>query len=96
MNDGNSFLLDYVEDHIRAEDVDGPFTADMRWAYPSDADLDEKLLFVYDRRDPAVRDAVAAKIAGAADVRRFAPDVVGERVRARLDGVAQQLGMCLT
>jgi hypothetical protein len=90
MNRGNSFLLDYREEHIHDQDVEGVFTAAMKWAYPVEADLEQKLRFLYNRDETAVRDEVETKIARSADLRRFAPDVVGARVRARLDALVDQ------
>src|SRR5207245_11648902 len=50
MNAGNSLLLDFTIGHIQPEDCFSYFDPTMQWAYPSPADLEQKLLFVYHMR----------------------------------------------
>jgi glycosyltransferase involved in cell wall biosynthesis len=86
MNEQNSFLLAYEEDYIRPEDAISPFTAQMRWAYPSQQDLQEKLLLLYRlREDGAVHDAVHRKLQAAEDIHRFSSAQVGRILGSRLD-----------
>jgi glycosyltransferase involved in cell wall biosynthesis len=86
MSKDNSFLLDFREEFIRSEDIFGHFTARMKWAYPSQKDLEEKLLFLYELRDDRrVSQEVHQKAEASADIGRFAPAVVGQLVRNRLD-----------
>jgi glycosyltransferase involved in cell wall biosynthesis len=49
MNQGNSLLVDYSEENIRTEDCTDLFHAGMKWAYPNEADLGEKLRLVYEQ-----------------------------------------------
>ncbi len=85
MNEGNSFLLEFEEDQIRQEDLFGPFTSRMRWAYPSRRDLEDKLLKLYRlKEDGAVQEAVGEKLRGAADLRRFGAAEIGAILRLRL------------
>jgi len=93
-NDQNSFLLEFEEDHIREEDVFGPFTNRMKWAYPSREDLEDKLLTLYGcREDSAVQEIVRAKLCAAADIHRFDPEKVASILRLRLEQIANRLAI---
>src|SRR2546423_9172117 len=50
MNSENSLLLDYTVDHIKPGDCFSYFDQSMKWAYPSEVDLEQKLLCLYRMR----------------------------------------------
>jgi glycosyltransferase involved in cell wall biosynthesis len=92
MNEGNSFLLEFVEDHIHEQDLFGLFTNRMKWAYPSRKDLEDKLLTLYRmREDSSVQEAVRAKLRAAADIHRFGPQEIASILRSRLEGIGSRL-----
>lgn len=47
MRPQSSFLLSFKEDHILPEDCSGLFHSGMKWAYPDEQDLEDKLLRLY-------------------------------------------------
>jgi glycosyltransferase involved in cell wall biosynthesis len=88
MNASNSFLLAFEEEYIREEDVFGSFISRMRWAYPSEKDLEEKLLLLYRLRDDhAVQEEVKSKLNAAANIACFCPTEVGKILRKRLEEI---------
>ena len=88
MDASNSFLVAFEEDYIREEDLFGSFTSRMRWAYPSQRDLEDRLLFLYGLRDnSAVQEAIQSKLKAAASIDRFNPVEVGKILRKRLEEV---------
>jgi glycosyltransferase involved in cell wall biosynthesis len=90
MDAGNSFLVAYEEDYIHEEDLFGSFTNRMRWAYPCEKDLEDRLLFLYGlRNDSAVRVEVQSKLRAAANIVRFSPVEVGRVLRRRLEEVVR-------
>ncbi len=86
MDEDNSFLLGYTEAPIRPEDCGDLFHTGMRWAYPHEEDLQNKLLLLEQHRDG---EWVSAKIRKAsADVLSFSRASVRELIRRRLDDIA--------
>ena len=89
MNARNSVLLDYVEDYIRPEDVLGDhFTTKMKWAYPIQADLEDKLLALY----RSGKELGAGATLEPPDLDRFRSAHMGHVVRNRLDEVERLRG----
>ena len=81
MNPGNSLLVSYAEEPIRAEDRFYLFGGKMKWAYPSKGDLANKLLWLYGHRTD---DAVCQMVERAyGDVSRFDDASIGTVLRAR-------------
>jgi len=92
MDAGNSFLIAFEEDYIREEDLFGSFTNRMRWAYPSQKDLEDKLLLLYGLRDnAAVQEEIQSKLKAAASLRRFGAVEVGRILRARLEEAEERV-----
>jgi glycosyltransferase involved in cell wall biosynthesis len=90
MHEQNSFLLDWVEDYIREDDVYHLFTPTMRWAYPSQRQLEETLLLLYGvKDDPEVAAIAADKTAAASDISRFSMEAVGRVLSERLNAIAR-------
>lgn len=50
MNPENSLLLDFTVSNIKPEDCFGCFDQNMKWAYASQEDLEQKLLFLHRKR----------------------------------------------
>ena len=85
MNADNSFLLDFTVSYIKPEDCFYLFREDMKWAYPSDDDLAQKLLFLYCNRDSSV---VRAKILNASkDIKIFNRASVGRIVQRQIANI---------
>lgn len=74
MNPENSLLLDYTVANIKPEDCFGYFDQSMKWAYPSQNDLEQKLLFLYRTRSgPEVQQMTRN---ASRDIRKFSRDAV--------------------
>jgi len=74
MNSENSLLLDYTVDHIKPEDCFSYFDQSMKWAYPSEVDLEQKLLLLYNRRGtPEIRKLTQN---ASLDIKKFDRDAV--------------------
>jgi len=86
MNHGNSLLVDYAEENIRAEDCSDLFHAGMKWAYPSETDLQSKLLLLHEQRRS---DWLAEKVQNASrEIAKFDRASVMGLIRRRLDDIA--------
>ncbi len=82
MNHDNSFLLDYEEDYIRVEEPKQAWLGHMKWAYPSEADLEAKLLLLYNNIN---EDWVARKVERAyEDTHRFNCKAISVLMQKRL------------
>lgn len=89
MHDQNAFLIDFDEQPIRDEDVYGFYDSGMKWAYPREADLEEKLLTTYGALDD---DLVSARVRRAAeDIRAFTREAVAPLLDARIQQIAARL-----
>lgn len=85
MDTANSFLVAFEEDYIHEEDVFGQFTNQMRWAYPSQKDLEDTLLLLYGSRDDrSVQATIQSKLRAAENIKRFSPNEVGKILQRRL------------
>ncbi len=85
MNAENSFLLDFTVNFIKPEDCFYLFREDMKWAYPSDDDLGQKLLFLYHNRESPV---VRAKIQNASeDIKMFSRASVQRIVQRQIASI---------
>jgi glycosyltransferase involved in cell wall biosynthesis len=85
MNARNSLLLDFEESFIRPEDCSYPFREAMKWAYPSIADLEQKLLLIYEgAKSP---DVLAMATRAKMEMRRFEQRAVGRLVTGRLQEI---------
>jgi len=86
MNAENSFLVDFTENYIKPEDCFHLFREDMKWAYPSEVDLERKLLFLYNNRDTSV---VRAKIHNASkDTNKFCRSAVERIIQHQIVNIA--------
>jgi glycosyltransferase involved in cell wall biosynthesis len=82
MNHSNSFLLDYKEDYIRVDDPKQPWLGHMKWAYPSQADLEAKLLLLYNNIN---EEWVAKKVERAfEDTNRFSCNAISVLIQRRM------------
>jgi len=82
MNAGNSLLLDFTIGHIQPEDCFSYFDPTMQWAYPSPADLEQKLLFVYHMRgSPQIRQMTRN---AARDIKKFDQNAVSATIRQHI------------
>ncbi len=82
MNDENSLLLDFTVDHIKPEDCFYFFDQGMKWAYPSEEHLEQKLLFLYHMRDtPEIRQKVQN---ATRDIKKFDRGAVGATIEKRI------------
>lgn len=82
MDAQNSLLLDFTIEHIKPEDCFGFFNQEMQWAYPSDEDLERKLLVLYHMRGSL---EIRKKVQNAShDIRKFDPGTVGAIIERRL------------
>jgi glycosyltransferase involved in cell wall biosynthesis len=85
MTPDNSMLLSYREEAIRTEDQNRIFSAAMKWAYPNEHELEEKLLWLYGHRDGVgLEDQVAH---ARRDVARFHRDAIAPLLLARLESL---------
>ncbi|MEI9939137.1 MAG: glycosyltransferase family 4 protein [Pseudomonadota bacterium] len=86
MNESNSLLVDYVEENIRPEDCTDLFHTGMKWAYPNENDLQNKLLVVHRERHS---DFLLEKVRKAmTEIASFDRASVMELIRHRLDDIA--------
>ena len=83
MNERNSFLLSYRELPILPEDQYFLFDGTMKWAYPDEGDLEDRLLQLYRQGSSAA--AVSAK-SSSDTLRQFSANAVAERVLQALKG----------
>jgi glycosyltransferase involved in cell wall biosynthesis len=82
MNAENSLLLDFTVNHIKPEDCFSYFDQSMKWAYPSQEDLEQKLLFLYHMRgSPALQQMTQH---AARDIARFDRNVVSQIIKQRI------------
>lgn len=85
MNDSNSFLIPFVENYIREDELWGPFTPQMKWADPDVEYLREILKSLYDgslRKEAVYKTKLAQE-----DMQHFSFDHVCELLFERMDGV---------
>jgi glycosyltransferase involved in cell wall biosynthesis len=89
MNGNNSFLVRFVENFIRNEELWGPFTPQMKWADPDPGHLQEILLSLYDGtlRPEAIRKATLAL----EESKRYSMDAVTELVLERMKDIVTRL-----
>jgi glycosyltransferase involved in cell wall biosynthesis len=89
MNSDNSFLIACTEEYIKPDDSVGLYGTEMKWAYPSQEDLEKKMLVLYTNRQEA---ETLTKVQRArADVQRFDRATVGAAVNSRLEEIARCL-----
>jgi glycosyltransferase involved in cell wall biosynthesis len=89
MNESNSLLVDYVEENIRPEDCSDLFHTGMKWAYPKEEDLQNKLLLVQEQRQSEL---ILQKVRKASQgIAAFDRTSVLELIRQRLDSIAASL-----
>jgi glycosyltransferase involved in cell wall biosynthesis len=82
MSESNSFPVDYEEEYIRPEDCNNLFKPHMKWAYPDQADLEDKLVILYDQLN---EEYVTEKVNLAyKDINRFSRDSIGCVIQKRL------------
>src|SRR5438045_9559535 len=82
MNSENSLLLDYTVDHIKPEDCFAYFDQSMKWAYPSEVDLEQKLLFLYHMRGtPEIRTMTQN---ASRDIKKFDRHRVGAMIKQQI------------
>jgi len=87
MNDNNSFLVNYQERFISAEDCSGLFSQDMKWAYPADDSLKNNLRSLYLSHSSL---STLVKVEQAtSDIRAFCSSSVANLIYVELDN---QLG----
>ena len=85
MNPGNSLLLDYTVSNIKPEDCFGHFDQSMKWAYPSQEDLEQKLLFLYRTRNgPEIQQMTRN---ASQDIRKFNRDAVSEILKRQISEI---------
>lgn len=89
MRPQSSFLLSFKENHILPEDRSSLFHSGMKWAYPDEQDLEDKLLRLYQ----GVRTGLACDRVQQAtlDIGKFSRPVVRDRLLERLEEI---LGTC--
>jgi glycosyltransferase involved in cell wall biosynthesis len=86
MTADNSWPVAFTEEHIRPEDCCRQFDRTMKWAYPSQDDLERQLVTLYHSRRS---DAVERKVRQAtADAGRFSRHAVRDLMLTRLDAIA--------
>jgi glycosyltransferase involved in cell wall biosynthesis len=85
MNRHNSYLVDYSEETIRVEDCYRYFSGEMKWAYPDETDLADKLTILYDRQ--CLEDAEKKVHQASEDIKRFNADSVGRLICERLEKI---------
>ena len=83
MNEENSFLVRYEEKYIEPEDTDARFQQHMKWAYPNQIDLQEKIILFYNNRQ---ENWVAQKTRRAfEETKKYSSKIVGDLIEERLD-----------
>jgi glycosyltransferase involved in cell wall biosynthesis len=88
MHDQNSWLLACEEREIRDEDRYALYQPPMRWAYPDEGDLVEKLRWLYHAFETNEH---AARVQRAlVDLRRFDQHAVGRLMEARLEATTSR------
>jgi len=86
MHGHNSWLLPFEEHEIRDEDRYALYQPPMKWAYPDEDDLVEKVRWMYHALET---NGHAARVQrGFVDLRRFDQQAVGELMEARLAAIA--------
>jgi glycosyltransferase involved in cell wall biosynthesis len=85
MTQDNSLLVDYAEEYIHPQDQFLQFNGSMKWAYPDRADLEQKLLLLYqDLHEKWVAEKVRK---ASVSVDRFNRKFVGGLVHQRLNEI---------
>ncbi|SRR6266542_974818 len=89
MDESNSILVGFTEEYIRPEDQFHLFTGDMKWAYPKQDDLEEKLLFCYEGiNEEWVAEKTRKALAG---TKRFDHQAIGNLIAQRFDEIAARV-----
>jgi len=90
MNDANSVLVEYREQNTRSKDWQGFFVRGMRWAYPVQRDLQDKMLLLYRNLDQTWVKEIIKR--ASKDAVRFDRSAVKSLLQDRID----QLQVALT
>ncbi len=81
----NSILLDFSEEHIRPEDCFAYFHSGMKWAYPNEDDLGEKMVELYENHEST--SIIKMVNRAREDVKLFSSDHVQHLIHGRLDQI---------
>ncbi len=90
MTNNNSFLIRCTENYIRAEDLFGSFTTQMKWADPDPTHLESILTSLYhgELREEALQKSTCAL----QDTKSFSNDSVESMVCDRIEDIQLELG----
>jgi glycosyltransferase involved in cell wall biosynthesis len=90
MNSENSYLVDYEERYIKAEDENGLFRRSMKWAYPKGSSLRKQLLRAF--KEAGDRSNERMIRAMKSDAKKFEFSRVKRMVLGRIDAISRRLG----
>jgi glycosyltransferase involved in cell wall biosynthesis len=87
MTADNSVFLDYEETHVQPKDLSPLFSPEMKWAYPNEESMGEKMLWLYEHRGSAELEELVTR--ARASVARFSRQAIAPLVWERLAALEQ-------